>query len=65
MPQGSEDFTLNESNSIFCAHGSKIIRLMPDGHWKTVVDLAPLNLYDLSRISIKNNSLALINLNKK
>lgn len=61
MPPGTEDFALNENNEIFCAHGSKILKLGNNGVWNTMADLAKFNINNLSRLSIKNNLLALVN----
>lgn len=61
MPVGTEDFAINENNDFFCTSGSKILKLGKKGIWNTVADLSGYSIKGLSRLSVRNNLVALVN----
>ena len=62
-PAGSEDFELLADGSILMGQGSKIMKFNPSisSEWETVADLKEYNISAVSRISVKNNRLILVN----
>lgn len=63
MPLDTEDFAIDEAGKLYCATGSKILRLENDGHWHALVDLAPLQLRNLSRLTFNKNNLVIVSQN--
>ncbi len=67
MPDGVEDFAVDDAGNVWCASGSKINildRQSPaNPEWKTVADLSQYGLLQLKRISISPNGSKIIMIN--
>lgn len=64
MPLGTEDFTLDEAGTIYCASDSKLFKLLPDGKWQKLADLMPLNIRNINRLAISKNKMAIVSVVK-
>ncbi len=62
MPNGTEDFAIDESGNIYCANDSKIFKLTASGIWHAVVDLKPLGISQLNRLTISGKRIAVVSL---
>jgi Fe-S cluster biosynthesis and repair protein YggX len=62
----SEDFVLLPDGTIIMAEGSKIFSIQPesDTFWNEVIDVAELDITDISRIAVSRNRLILVNTKK-
>ncbi|NNE27814.1 MAG: hypothetical protein HKN09_13290 [Saprospiraceae bacterium] len=62
-PNGSEDFALLPAGSLLMGQGSKLMRYNPgySTDWELVQDLGAININSISRITIRNNRLVLVN----
>jgi Fe-S cluster biosynthesis and repair protein YggX len=59
----SEDFALLSDGTIIMAEGSKIYSIKPerDAYWIELIDVADLDITDISRIAVSRNRLILVN----
>ena len=59
----SEDFALLSDGTLIMAEGSKIFSIHPsrDEYWKEVIDLADLDITNISRLAVSRNRLILVN----
>jgi len=61
----SEDFALLPDGTIIMAEGSKVYAINPesDSHWNEIIDVAALDINNISRIAVSRNRLILVNTN--
>ena len=59
----SEDFALLSDGTIIMAEGSKLYSIHPsrDGNWHEIIDLADLDISNISRLAVSRNRFVLVN----
>ncbi|MCC6816638.1 MAG: hypothetical protein IT267_09520 [Saprospiraceae bacterium] len=62
MPENSEDFVIQNNNSVLCSSGSRLLQYSYEKNmWKVLLDLSKYNLHHIGRFALRKNRLVLVN----